>query len=67
MNTMTVFDDEMEVSTARKWPEAVMGDEREKVKRETLLCTMRKKEVICVLAFGVNIADGFFVDNSLIK
>ena len=30
MNTMAVSDGEMEAPVARKWPEAVMGDERER-------------------------------------
>ena len=30
MNTMAVFDSKMEVPVARKWPGAVMGDEKER-------------------------------------
>ena len=34
MNTMAVSGGKMEAPLARKWPEAVMGDERERGERE---------------------------------
>ena len=37
---MAVSDSEIEALTARKWPEAIMGDERE---REREFYTMKKK------------------------
>ena len=48
---MAVFSSEMETPAARKWPEAIMGDERER----DITRRMRKKRAIDVLVFGLNI------------
>ena len=40
------------------------GQERER-ERERVFCTIRKKGVVRILVFGVNITDGFSVANSL--
>ena len=66
MNTMTVSGSEMEAPAARKWLEAVMGDERER-EREREFCTMRKKRTIRILVFDVIITDKFSIGNSSMK
>ena len=63
---MAVSGDEMEALAARKWPEAVMRDERER-ERERLLCITRKKGAIRILVFGVNITNRCSIDNIVIE
>ena len=54
----------MKVSAAKKWLEPIIGNKRERVERERdVTRRMRKKGVVRVLVFGLNIIDGFSVGN----
>ena len=68
MNTMAISSGEMEASASRKWPEAVIGDvrerERERVKRKRLVRNEEEGGVICVLEFSIIITNGFSVSNN---
>ena len=44
-----------------------MGDEREREREREITRNMRKKWVVRVLVFGLNITYGFFVGNRLMK